>query len=141
MREAVEDDGDPSPIASPPFPGGVRAAAVIWLILGCVSTFGSCITYFILPILMNVGKGGPQKPGGLQPSPMEVCAFWLGILFGVGFFLLGLRIIRGSSNDTLVGSIVSLLVGVLYLVLGGVGLVMFLNAAAPMLIGSVTALV
>lgn len=126
---------------SPSIPAGVRAAGVIWLNLGFLSVVSSCFTYLVLPVLIQAGNRGPKPPGALQPSPTEICGCWLGVLLGVGFFTVGVRLVRGTAKDTLAGSILSLLVGVMYLVLGVGALLAIQNAPPAVVAGAVTAVV
>ncbi len=114
MLVAHDDEHMPRPPRR--FPGGVMAAGIIWLTLGGLAVFGACLVYGILPLALQVGK--PERPGGLKPTPVDACGFWLNMAFGAGFFVLGLRTVRGKAKGTAVGSVISLLIGALYLAIG-----------------------
>jgi len=66
---------------------------------------------------------------------------WLGILIGVGFFLAGRRIARGSAQDTLATSVLSILVGLLYLGIGVAALFMLQNTPLQVTVAGVIAVV
>jgi hypothetical protein len=134
------DDDDDDREADPPFPGTVRAAGVIWLVLSGLCLLGSCLSYFVFPILLRLGNGD-DRPGKFAPSSGEVCSFGLGIGLAVAFFVFGLLTVRGSVRDTLAGSILSLVVGVFYVVVGAVGFVLGMSGPNALVIGGVMATV
>lgn len=117
-------DHDDARDGDPPFPGVVRAAGVIWIVLSAFLLFSSCLSYFVFPVLLRVGNGD-DRPDKFAPSGGEVCGFWLGIGIAVAFLVFGIQTVRGAARDTIAGGILSLVVGLLYVVAGG--MVLLLN--------------
>lgn len=118
MREPPAEPDEPYPPPAPAFPGGVRAAGVLWVAVGGLFVLGSCAGA-VLGVMIQA-----RRPGPAQPNPAEGCTTLVGILIGVGFFLAGLNVLRGSARDTLVPSVLSILLGVVYLLVGVLALVL-----------------
>lgn len=116
--ESPEEPFETRPPPPPPIPGGVRAAGVLWVLVGALFVLGSC-GGAVASVMIRA-----KQPGPMQTNPVEGCTTWVGVLMGVGFFIAGLRVVRGSAPDTLVTSILSILVGVPYLGLGVMAVVL-----------------
>src|SRR6186713_2013504 len=123
-REDEFDDSDRE--TDPPFPGVVRAAAVMWIVLGGLFLIGSFLSYFVLPVVLGLGHGGMRKP-----APTEGCSFFIGIALGAGFLVVGIRTVKGSARDVVAGSVLSLLVALVYVSFGVLALLIALSGNAP----------
>lgn len=107
MRNAPDE-----PPEHPPFPMLVLIAGLWWALLGALFALVSCVGG-LLSVAVQV-----QQPGPVRPNPAAACTMWLGIIIGAGFLVAGFRIARGSAAGVLLTSVLSSLVGLLYLALG-----------------------
>jgi hypothetical protein len=112
----IEGIGIYSRSAPPPFPKEARMAGLLWMLLGSCFVLISCGSAIAL-VAMRV-----KHPGLPQPQPTEGCTTWIGVIMGVGFFTSGRRIRRGTAADTLATSILSILLGMLYLAVIVIGI-------------------
>lgn len=93
----------------PPFPGSIRAAGIVWVLTG---------TLFILAAV-----GGILSHNIVQvKQPTDGCSTQLGLLIGISFLVAGVRVVFGFARDVLLPSILSIVVGLVYLVIGAIGL-------------------
>lgn len=116
MSDSQEEPSDDRPGLRPVLPGAIRAAGMLWALVGAFFVLGSC-GGAVASVAIQA-----QQPGPMRPDPTAGCTMWLGILIGAGFFVAGTRLARGSAGDTLLTAILSILVGLLYLVVGAFAL-------------------
>lgn len=117
------NDAPPPPADVPnPYPATARAAGVMWVVVGTLLALWTC----------GAGVAGvvsdAKQPGERLPNPAEGCSVALGVMLGAAFAVAGMRIISGSAADTLLTSIGSLAVGLVFV---GLGVVVLLWAKAP----------
>jgi hypothetical protein len=107
--------------AVPPFPGRVLAAGVIWMLIGALFVLVS-FAQIVASAFIRANQSGP-----VPSNPAEGYATSFGIFAGSWLFIAGLRVARGSAQDMLVTSVLSILVGLLYFGLGVAALVLLDN--------------
>ncbi len=112
MDELSDEEPEYLPNQRPALPGPILAAGMLWVVMGAFFALGSCCVA-VVEIRVEAARPGPMRP-----NPVAVCAMWLGILIGLGFFIAGVRTISGRAADTLVTSVVSIFVGLFYIGFG-----------------------
>jgi hypothetical protein len=107
-------------------PGPVRAAGIIWIVLGTFDLLLRFVRYSL-----QTAQEWAQHPSAASPAadPVQAVANGLGLLLGIGCLVAGVRVLSGSARGTVLASVLSILVGMLYLgVAGAVILVLVLQA-------------
>ncbi|WP_020474957.1 hypothetical protein [Zavarzinella formosa] len=106
-----DETAELQPETRPSFPTAARMAGLVWMILGGLAALGSCGAA-ASPVFLQIGKPGNAAP--VQISPATAVATWIGVMVGGLFFVLGRRIMNGTAKNLVIGSAVSLLIGLLY---------------------------
>lgn len=109
-REPPPEDFDDRPHpADVPYPGKLRAAGIIWVVIGALILLFNGISLLIF--MMNAPPGAAFGAG--------VCAGGFVALFGGAFIFVGIQSITGTAPGTIANGIGSIIFGALVL---GVGL-------------------
>src|SRR5215213_7508680 len=96
------DDFDDGPArSSVPFPGGVKAAGIIWIAFRTLGLIGNAISF-----ALNAAGGGAQAAPG-QPAG-NACGVGCGVLFALVFLMVGIQTVKGTAKSTLGNGIGSL---------------------------------
>ncbi len=96
------------------FPVSIIIASIIWILIGCMCMLGVLIQVAQMGMGMNANPGGGGGPQAAGFAAGIGCSFLIGILLLVG----GIQSISGKASDVLLGTIVSLLYGLLNLACG-----------------------
>src|SRR5215208_4099316 len=94
QRHEYDDYDDRPARGSVPFPGGVKAAGIIWIAFGTLGLIGQGIS-FALGAAGGAAQGGPRPPGG------NACGVGCGVLFALVFLLVGIQTVKGTAKSTL----------------------------------------
>jgi hypothetical protein len=101
--EEDENWADDDEEYNPKFPGTVKAAGIIWIVLGALETLNG---------FAGVALQGVNQAGGPQTTPAGgICP----ILIGVVFVVCGHQTLYGKAKDTLGNSVGSIVFGLLLL--------------------------
>ena len=110
--------------ARAPFPGGVKAAGIIWIAFGVLGLLGQLFS-FVMNVANQAAQAGPGQPGG------NVCGIGCGVLFALAFLIIGIQTVRGTAKGTLGNGIGSLIFGLLYAGLAVFAFVMGVTGRLP----------
>ncbi|MFO0964806.1 MAG: DUF4339 domain-containing protein [Gemmataceae bacterium] len=121
-------DRDPEVALNPPYPGKLRTAGIIWVVIGGLVLLGNAVN-----IIVTVTTPG-QRPAlaGL------VCSGVVAALFGAAFLFVGVQSIDGSAPGTMGNGIGSIIFAAL-VIGGGIVSVVAAGALWPMLIAGAEA--
>ena len=129
LESRNSDVSQPVEVAKPDIlqcPGTVVAAGWIWTIFGILMNLLTC-GGMVAEIVMQA-----QRPGQIRPQSGSICVNVLGIALGAGFFAAGVQLVRRKAKDTIVVSILSILIGLLYLGIGSIAILLPIgNKANP----------
>jgi hypothetical protein len=115
MRDNYDDEDDDLSIRhETPFPSSVRAAGVIWIVIGALILFNAAVQ-----LLVTVASASTPQGGGAY-AVGGMCVVILLALFGAAFIFVGVQTARGTAQDTLGNAIGSIIFGLLN---GGSGIV------------------
>lgn len=115
------DDHDDAPEPRAPFPGGVKAAGIIWIGYGALGLLSAAVN-FVTGAAAAAG-GGPEATG-------RICGVGCIVLFALAFLVVGIQTVRGTAKDVLGNGVGSILFSVLYFGLAAFLLVGGLAAGA-----------
>lgn len=111
-RRRRDDEDDDRPArrsrAGAPFPGGAKAAGIIWIGFGSLGILSN-----IVSIAVTAGQaaaGGGQQYGGVG----------CGILIAIAFLIVGIQTVKGTAPSMMGNGIGSLIFGALYLICGAI---------------------
>jgi hypothetical protein len=93
-------------------PGITRVAGVMWMAVGVVYVLFGC-TNAVLTDVVQTKRTGIGPSGGT-----EGCALWLALAIGLGLFLAGKSVAAGKAKDVRTAAILSILLGLFYLISG-----------------------
>jgi len=129
------DPWDEEPPQRPAPPGAIRAAGIMWIVMGVIFCVSGCLN-IVMSVALQVRQ--PNCPA----TGTEGCALCLSLGIGVGLFMAGKNLIRGKAKDVLTTSILSLLLGLLYAAIA-VGSIIFIagDAVLALIIGGVSILI
>jgi hypothetical protein len=116
MSDSPDDLMEAETVEPLPFPTSVRAAALLWVVIGAV--------FVLVSFGGEVAVTLAREERGLPPRANGNCSAMLGILIGIAFFATGMRVLRGKALDVLTPCILSVVVGVIYMGLGAMSLSM-----------------
>jgi hypothetical protein len=85
----------------------------MWMAVGVVYVLFGC-TNAALTDVVQVKRTGPIGPSG----GTEGCALWLALAIGLGLFMAGKGVAAGKAKDVRTAAILSILLGVFYLIIG-----------------------
>lgn len=114
------DDPQGYPASSPPFPGTVTAAGIIWIVFGGIILLNMVIVVMVLTVFAAETRGVPGAAGAAAAG--AICTMLFVGLFGGAFVFVGVQTVRGTARGTLENAIGSLIFGAILFVLGVVGL-------------------
>jgi hypothetical protein len=120
MREDFDEEEEMSEEAVVPFPGTVRIAGIIWIVIGGLILLNAVANLIITSALAAGQNPGAAAAGGSCPAVV-------GALIGLAFIFVGQQSVRGTARDTLGNGIGSLGIGLL---VSGVGVLAVLGGAA-----------
>jgi hypothetical protein len=110
MREYDEEKDPPERdyLAAASFPAVVRAAGIIWIVIGCILVLNAGL------IVVQAGTAAAGAPRDAGPTAAGgACSAILVGLFAAAFIFVGVQSINGTARDTLGNAIGSLVFGVL----------------------------
>ena len=112
------DHSEDEPTGPTPQPGIIRAAWVMWLVMGVVFVLFGCANVIMSAVLAD------QKPNRAS-TVSEGCGTWFAFGIGAALFVAGQNLRRGKAKDVVVAAVLSILLGLFYAAVG-VGAFIFL---------------
>src|SRR5262245_23984722 len=103
MAPFDDDDDDFDNVRRPsvPFPGGVKAAGILWIVFGVLALISYVLSFAL--------TAGAQERPGSNPGGLSC-----GMLFAVVFLVIGFQTLQGTAKGTLANGIGSIVFGLLY---------------------------
>ncbi len=112
LPEELPEDLPPPPPVRPVL---ILTAGGLWVLVGAFFLLMTCLGT-VLDILLEAGRQGPVR------NSTAGCAMQVNMLIWGGFLTAGIRTLQGKAKDTVITSVMSILVGLLYFVIGAVSL-------------------
>jgi hypothetical protein len=107
------DDDQPEPVRPNRPPAITRVAGVMWMAVGVVYVLFGCANAALTDVVQT------RRPGPIGPSGgTEGCALWLALAIGLGLFVAGKSVAAGKARDVRTAAILSILLGLFYLISG-----------------------
>jgi hypothetical protein len=126
MRDDDDDDLDQDEDdyrrRSPRFPATVKAAGIIWIIVGSLGMISGLLN--LVNGAANQAQAGAQAGGpGFQAG--YTAGIWCAFAIAIAFVVFGYQTVTGKASDTVGGSVASIMLGLVY---AGIGTLAFFGA-------------